>query len=86
MQFRGLLDELVHRRRNEIGELNFGNGAQSHHGAADGRRDDNAFGERRIEHAVFAIFIEQAGGDFEHAAGQADIFAEDEDAFVAPSS
>ena len=83
MDFRGLLDELIHRRRDEIGELNFGHRSQAHHRAADGRSDDDAFGERRIEDAVFAVLIEQARGGFENAAGKADIFAEDEDAFIA---
>ena len=39
--------------------------------------------KRRIEHALFAELVEQAVGHFENAAGEADIFAEDEDAFVA---
>jgi hypothetical protein len=40
--------------------------------------------ERRVEDAVFAILVEEAGGGAENSAGGADVFAEQEDALVAP--
>ena len=55
-----VLDDLLDGRRDEIRKLDFRHRAETHHGSANRRGDDDAFGERRIEDAVLAEFIEQA--------------------------
>ncbi len=83
MDFRGLLDNGIHRGSNEVGELNLGHRAQSHHGSSQRRGDDVILSQRRVQHAVFAVFFPQPGSGFENAAGRADILAHDENAIVA---
>ena len=80
--FRGEVRDLIEGAGNEIGELHFGDGPHSHQRRADRRADDSGFGDRRVDDAPLAESLEHAGGDFESAAVDADIFAKDEDAFV----
>ena len=80
---RQLARDLVHGRVDVVGELDFGDGLQAVHRHADGRGDDAAFGDRRVEHAMFAVLSLQAVGDAEHAAEIAHVFAHDDHGRVA---
>ena len=78
-QPRGLGDDLVRRRVEVVGELDLHHRPQAVGGHADRGADDAAFGDRRIEHAVLAVFGLQAFGAAEHAAEVAHVLAEDDD-------
>ena len=76
--------DLIERRINIIGELNFRDRPQPVHAHADGGGDDAALGDRRIEHAVFAVLALQTFGRAEHAAEIADVLAHQHDRGIAP--
>ncbi len=76
---RELARDLVHRRVDVVGELDLGDRLQPVHGHADGRGHDAALGDRRIEHALIAVFSLQAIGDAEHATKIANVFSHDDD-------
>ncbi len=81
-QARGVAGDLFHHRVDEAFELRFGDRLHALHGQADGDAGDGGFVQRRVEHAPFAEFFLQALGGAEHAAVDANVFAEDDDAFV----
>ena len=70
-------NDLVVTRVDVIGELNFGNRAQSVDTHSDGAADDTAFGNRRIDHPVFTMLPLQAVRGAKHAAEVTDILADD---------
>ena len=78
-----LLDDLVHGREDEVGELDLGDRQQAVGGRADGDAGDHRFGERRVDHAVVAELGPQAVGGEEDAALAADVLAQDDDPAVA---
>ena len=80
---RELAHDLVVGRIDVVGELDLGDGPQAVDRHADRRGDDAAFRDRRIEHAVLAVFALQPVGDAEHAAEVADVLAEDDDRRIA---
>ena len=47
------------------------------------RSDDRRFGDRRVDHAGLTEPLGESFRDFERAAVETDVFAEDEDALVA---
>jgi hypothetical protein len=53
---------------------------------ADGRADDAALGERRVDHAVVAELVVEALGHAEDAADLADVLAQHDDARVVGAS
>src|SRR5687767_10829668 len=57
---RELADDLVVRGIDVVRELDLRNRPQPVHRHADRRRDDAAFGDRRIEHAMLAELLLQA--------------------------
>ena len=73
-QPRRLADELVEAGIDVVGELDLGHGPQPVRAHADGRGDDAAFVDGRVEHARLAELRLQAGGRAEHAAEIADVF------------
>ena len=72
----GEVDDLVEAAGDEIGELHLRHRAQAHQAGADGRAHDGRFGDGRIHHAALAEMLEEAGGHFERAAVDADVFAD----------
>jgi hypothetical protein len=80
---RRLRDDLVEGGIDIIGELDLGDRPQPVGGHADRGRDDAVLGDRRVEHAVLAIFLLEALGGAEDAAEIADILAEGDDVRVA---
>ena len=75
--------DLVEAAGDEIDELHFDHGPQAEIAHAAGRADDGGFADGRVDHALGAEFREQAFGDLERAAVDADIFAESDDGGVA---
>src|SRR5947208_7739616 len=61
--------------RNKIDELKFGDRPHAHQSRAASRADNCRFGNRRIDHPLFAELIDQTVSDFERAAIRADVFA-----------
>src|ERR1700735_2389904 len=68
-------DDLIECGVDVVGKLNLGDRAQSVDAHPDRRAQNSAFGDRRIEHAVFAIFALQPFGGAEHAAEVTDVFS-----------
>ena len=75
----GFADELVDRRPDEVGELDFRHGALAAEGRAEGDADDGGLGEGGVYDAVFAELFDQALGCQEHPAAGAHVFAHHED-------
>ena len=82
-QPRRLAHQLVERGIDIVGELNLGHGPEAIGAHAHRHADDPAFGDRRVEHTVLAIFLLQARGGAEHAAEIADILAHHDDVGIA---
>src|SRR5690606_15359513 len=78
----GLLHELVEGRGDEVGELNLGDRAGLVHSGAHGRANDNALGQRRVDHPHGAVLIVEPFRHPEHPAALAHILTENEDARV----
>ena len=79
----GEVGDLVEAAGDEVGELHLGDGPHAHQRRADRGADDAGLGDRRVHDALLAELFEHAVGDLECAAVDADVFAEDEHAFVA---
>ena len=57
---RGEVRDLIECAGNEIGELHLGDRPHSHQRRADGGADDCGFGNRRVDDAPLAEFLEHA--------------------------
>ena len=68
-----LADDLVKARINVVSELNLGNRPQAVQAHADRCADNAAFGDRRINHPVFAVLALQSIRATEDAAEVAEI-------------
>src|SRR5690606_4440687 len=66
-----------------VGELDFHHRAQAIGAHAHGGADDAALGDRRVEHAGFAVLVLQTLGATEHAAEITDVLAVDHHVVVA---
>jgi hypothetical protein len=80
---RQFADDLVVGRIDVIDELDLRDRAQAVQAHADGGRDDAAFGDRRVEHAMFAVLALQPIGGAKHAAEVADVLAHQHHALIA---
>jgi hypothetical protein len=79
----GVVHHLVDAGIEEAAELDFRDRLQALRAETDRHRRDQGFGQRGVDHAVFAELVEQAERGAEHAAVAADVFAEDDDVVVA---
>jgi hypothetical protein len=79
---RGLGDDLIECRVNEVGELDLGNGQQSVQRHPDRHAHDRRLGERRVDHAFLAELLHEAPGDAEHAAAAPDILSQNDHSIV----
>src|SRR4249919_110255 len=79
---RGMADDEVDHRVHEAVELGLGHRLHALRGHADGQAGDGGFVQRRVEHALGAEGLLQAGGGAEHAAVDADVLAEHDDRVV----
>ena len=80
---RDLVDDHVPGHREEVAEHQLGDGAQAGHRRAHRRADDRLLADRRVDDPARAEPVEQALGQLEHAAGRADVLAEQHDVRVA---
>ena len=74
--------DLVVGRGQEAFELDLGHRTQAGHGQPDRRADDPGFRQRGVHHAVGPEPLVQAFGHSKHAAVDADVLAEDDDAII----
>ena len=79
---RGEVCDLIESAGNEICKLHLRDRAHAHQGRADGCADDRRFRNRRIDDAQLAELFQHSSRDFEGAAVDADIFAQDEHTIV----
>src|SRR5438067_13663412 len=73
----------IESARDEIDELKLGHSLHAHQSRAASRADDRSFGNRRIDHALFAEVIDQSVSNFERTAVSADVFTNHEHSRVA---
>ncbi len=79
-----LVDDHVPGHREEVGEHQLGDRAQAGHRRAHRRADDGLLADRRVADAVRPELVEQPLGQLEHAAGGADVLADQHDVRIAP--
>ena len=72
-----LVGDVVEADRDEIREHDLGDRLEAGHGRTHGSAEDRLLGDRRVAHPHRAELLEQADGRLEHAAGLADILAEE---------
>jgi predicted phosphodiesterase len=77
---RGVAGDVFHHRIDETFELRFGDRFHALRGEADGEAGDGEFVERRVDDAFAAERLLQSLRRAEHAAIDADVFAEHDDA------
>ena len=81
---RGLVDELLHREREEVLVHDLDDRAHALHRRADAAPDDRHLGDRRVADARRAELVEQPLGHRHRAAHLGDVLAHDEHAVVVP--
>ncbi len=79
----GLVDDLLHGERREIGELELEDRTHASHGCTDCDASAAQLRDRRIHHALGAEAFHQIAGDLESAAIDADVLAHEEHALIA---
>ena len=77
MDFRRLINQLVHRQGNKIAEHDVDHRAHAGHGSANANTGNASLGDRRIDHAFRAEFFHQSRKDFKRRPRLGDIFADD---------
>src|SRR6202790_3176000 len=77
------VDDLIEGAADEVHELELGHGAQSGESSSEGSAYDGRLRNRRIDHALGAEAVDEAIGDFEGTAVDADILAQAKDGWVA---
>ena len=77
-----LADDLIERRIDEIGKLNFGDRTQAFHRHPDSDADDRGFGNRRIDHPIRTKLVDEILADQKDVSARADVFTQDERAVV----
>src|SRR5208282_1001840 len=83
VRLRGHVDDLIKSAADEVHELELGHGAQSRKSGAEGSADDGRLRNRRINHTRGAEAVDEAVGDFEGAAVDADVLTQAKDTRVA---
>src|SRR5713226_2756754 len=83
VRLRGHVDDLIEGAADEVHELELGHGAQSGKSGSEGSADDGRLRNRRIDHALGAEPVDEAIGDFESTAVDADVLAQTKDGGVA---
>ncbi len=77
------IDQLVHRLHGEVPRHEFDDRLQPGEPRADAQARKTVLGDRRVDHALDAEFLQQALGDFVGALIFRDLFAHHEDILVA---
>ncbi len=85
-QLGGVVDDLVHRQKQEIAVLDVDDRPHAHDGRADGRAEEAELGDRRVQHPVgkFLLEPERDGERAAPAARDGDVLAQAEDRRIAP--
>ena len=83
MRLRDHVADLVHGAADEVHELKFGDRTHAGERRAEGRAHDGGFCDRRVDDPLGTEAVNEAVGDFEGAAVDADVFADAEDGGVA---
>src|SRR5207248_6049855 len=78
-----LVHDLIESRKDEIAELDLGNGPQPVHRHADGGADDPGLRERRVDDAIGAELLDQSDRSAKDAAELAHVFAQHDHARIA---
>ena len=73
-----LIAELIHHQIKEISEHQVDDRPAAGHGRAHGDAHEAGFGDRRVDDAVGAEFLDQTGQNLERRARLGDILADDE--------
>jgi len=83
IDFRGVIDNLIHRQDDEIDRHDLHNRAQPQHGGPRGHADKAIFYNRRVHHSLGAELLEQPGCDFIRALEDRNLLTEEEHVFIA---
>src|SRR5450755_4024810 len=83
MRFCRHVNDLVEGAADEIHELKLGDGAHSGERSAEGRADDGRLRDGSVDDALGAEAADEALGNFESTAVDADVFAKAKDGGVA---
>jgi hypothetical protein len=75
-------DDRIERTRDEVRELQLDDRSLANPGGPDRRADEALLRDGRVDHALLAELVQQAGGDAEGAAEDPDVLAEEEDPIV----
>ena len=78
-----LVDDLLHGKRREIGELEFENRPHAGHGGAHGNAGAAQLGNRHVDDAIGSETLDEVARHLEGAAIDADVLAHQEDARIA---
>ena len=81
--FGGVVDDLVHRQGDEVGDLQLDHGTAADDGGADACTGNAGLRDRRVDHAPGPELLEQARGDLEQPAQAGDVLADHEHLLVA---
>src|ERR1039457_238232 len=75
VRFRGHVDDLIEGAADEVHKLELGHGTQPRKGSTEGSAYDGRLRNRRINHALGPEAVDEAVGNFESAAIDADVLA-----------
>ena len=78
VRLRRLVRELVHDEREEVAEHDVDHRPQAGHRRADAEPGDPGLGDRRVEDALGAELLDEAGQHLERVPGLGDVLADDE--------
>src|SRR5262249_17731707 len=79
-----LIDDLIERRICKVGELDLCHRAKAIKGHADCRSNHSDLGQRSVENAIGAEFIQKSFGDPKYSAELRNIFTQNNDVAIAP--
>ena len=80
---RRLVDQAVHRQGEEVAEHDLQHGALPRDRRAERRARHRQLGDRRVEDALRPVLLVEPGRGREHASGDGDVLAEEDDTVVA---
>ncbi len=83
VDFRRVVDDLVHRDDREVDRHDLDDGSQAQHRGTDRSADESLFGDRGVTHPLGTELGEQAGGDLVGTFEDADLLAHEEDVGIA---
>ncbi len=79
---RRLVDEAVHREGEEVAEHDLDDRSEAAHCRPEGRAGERELGDWRVEDALRAVLVVEAGRSREDASGGGDVLAEQDHALV----